>query len=196
MHTPRPGKAVPAYAWSWPTSKAFVVVRAAYGTTFAALHSWSIGQSVPRGDLQKIIPANVQGHSNCQLTGTQYGAIAVNQCSRLNSLAAGTIIYYLYPNPGKLTSGFNLFLSNVGFHRQRECTTGGAFTDFLIECRSGFNNSAPFMTGNIAEYTTSSNDPIIVSTYNQQNVMVVMVGTNPGDLLTYWKKFQWAVTGS
>ena len=196
MQTPSPGKTVPAYAWSWPTSQAFVVVRAASGTTFAALHSWSIGQSVPRGDLEKIIPANVQGHGNCQLIGTQYGAIAVNQCSQLTGLAAGTIIYYLYPSSAKLTSGFNLFLSNVGFHRQRECMTGSEFTAFLTECQSDFHNPTPFMTGSVAEYTTTSHDPIIASIDKQQNVMAVMVGTNAGDLLRYWKQFQWAVTGS
>ncbi len=64
------------------------------------------------------IPANVQGHNNCQLIGTQYGATAVIQCSRLNS-GAGTIQYYLYPSPARLTSGVSALLSKAGFHRQR-----------------------------------------------------------------------------
>ncbi len=50
------------------------------------------------------------------------------------------------------------------------------------------------MTGIIAEYTSTSNDPIIASGDNQQNVMAVMVGTNPGDLLTYWKQLEWVVS--
>ena len=132
----------------------------------------------------------MQGQSNCHLTGTQYGATAVSQCSRL-SLAAGTIIYYLYPSPAALASGVSRLPQQVHFHKQRECTTGSDFTDFLVECQSDFHNQTPFMTGSIAEYTSTSNDPIIVTTDNQQNVMAVLVGTNPGDLLAYWKQLNW-----
>ena len=138
------------------------------------------------------IPASVQGHNNCQLIGTQYGATAVIQCSRLNS-GAGTIQYYLYPSPARLTSGVSALLSKAGFHRQQGCTTGSEFTDFLAECQSDFHNQTPFMTGSIAEYTNTSHDPLIVTTDNQQNVMAVLVGTNPGDLLTYWKQLNWIV---
>jgi len=136
------------------------------------------------------IPAAVQGHDNCHLTGTQYGATAVSQCSRL-SLPAGTIIYYLYPSQAALRAGLSTFLAGVHFHKQRECTTGNDFTDFLTECQTEFHNQTPFMTGSIAEYTSTSNDPIIASTDNQQNVMAVLVGTNPGDLLSYWKQLTW-----
>jgi hypothetical protein len=138
------------------------------------------------------IPASVQGHNNCQLIGTQYGATAVIQCSRLNS-GAGTIQYYLYPSPARLTSGVSALLSKAGFHRQQPCTTGSEFTDFLAECQSDFHNQTPFMTGSIAEYTNTSHDPLIVTTDNQQNVMAVLVGTNPGDLLAYWKQLNWIV---
>ena len=196
MQTPSPGKTVPAYAWGWPSLHAFVLARTAPDSSFEALHSWSIGQPVPRGDLQKIIPAEVQGEDNCHSTGTQFGAIAVSQCSRLNSLAAGTIIYYLYPNTTALASGVSSFLAGVHFSKERECKTGSDFTSFLTECRSDFDNKTPFMTGEIAEYTSTSNDPIIITTDNQQNVMAVMVGTNPGALLTYWKHFRWVATGS
>ena len=136
------------------------------------------------------IPAAIQGRDNCHLTGTQYGATAVSQCSRL-SLPAGTIIYYLYPSQAALSAGLSTFLASVHFHKQRECTTGNDFTDFLTECQTAFHNQTPFMTGNIAEYTSTSNDPIITSTDNQQNVMAVLVGTNPGDLLSYWKQLTW-----
>jgi len=136
------------------------------------------------------IPAAVQGRDNCHLTGTQYGATAVSQCSRL-SLPAGTIIYYLYPSQAALNAGLSTFLAGVHFHKQRECTTGNDFTDFLTECRTEFHNQTPFMTGSIAEYTSTSNAPIIASTDNQQNVMAVLVGTNPGDLLSYWKQLTW-----
>ena len=138
------------------------------------------------------IPASVQGHNNCQLIGTQYGATAVIQCSRLNS-GAGTIQYYLYPSPARLTSGVSALLSKAGFHRQQGCTTGGEFTDFLAECQSDFHNQTPLMTGSIAEYTNTTHDPLIVTTDNQQNVMAVLVGTNPGDLLAYWKQLNWIV---
>ncbi|HYX59599.1 MAG TPA: hypothetical protein VE888_11395 [Streptosporangiaceae bacterium] len=136
------------------------------------------------------IPAAIQGRDNCHLTGTQYGATAVSQCSRL-SLPAGTIIYYLYPSQAALGAGLSTFLASVHFKKQRECTTGNDFTDFLTECRTQFHNQTPFMTGSIAEYTSTSNDPIIASTDNQQNVMAVLVGTNPGDLLSYWKQLTW-----
>ena len=136
------------------------------------------------------IPAAIQGRDNCHLTGTQYGATAVSQCSRL-SLPAGTIIYYLYPTQAALSAGLSTFLASVHFRKQRECTTGNDFTDFLTECRTQFHNQTPFMTGSIAEYTSTSNDPIIASTDNQQNVMAVLVGTNPGDLLSYWKQLTW-----
>ena len=49
------------------------------------------------------------------------------------------------------------------------------------------------MTGSIAEYANTSNQPIIVTTDSQQHVMVVMVGTNDGDLLAYWKQLKWVV---
>jgi len=142
------------------------------------------------GVLLSKIPAAIQGRDNCHLTGTQYGATAVSQCSRL-SLPAGTIIYYLYPSQAALSAGLGTFLASVHFKKQRECTTGNDFTDFLTECRTAFHNQTPFMTGSIAEYTSTSNDPIIASTDNQQNVMAVLVGTNPGDLLSYWKQLTW-----
>src|SRR6478752_3415863 len=129
------------------------------------------------------IPAAIQGRDNCHLTGTQYGATAVSQCSRL-TLPAGTIIYYSYPSQAALSAGLSTFLGSVHFHKQRECTAGNDFTDFLTECQTAFHNQTPFMTGSIAEYTSTSNDPIIASTDNQQNVMAVLVGTNPGDLLS------------
>src|SRR5206468_12089845 len=83
---------------------------------------------------------------NCHLAGTQYGATAVSQCSRLN-LPAGTIIYYLYPSPAALASGVSRLLSDNHFHKSRECTTGNDFTDFLVECQTDFHNQTPFMTG-------------------------------------------------
>jgi len=138
------------------------------------------------------IPASVQGHNNCQLFGTQYGATAVIQCSKLTG-AAGTIVYYLFPSQARLTSGLSALLSKVGFQRERECTTGGEFTDFLIECQSDYSHQAPSITGSIAEYPGTNHVPIIVTTDNQQNVMAALVGTNPGDLLTYWKQLNWIV---
>ena len=139
------------------------------------------------------IPATVQGKNNCQLAGTQYGATAVAQCARLTGLAAGTIVYYLYPSPARLASGISALYGTAGFHRKRACTTGNDFTDFLVDCQTDFHNQTPFMTGSIAEYINTSHQPIIITSDNQQNVMAVLVGTNPGDLLTYWKQLNWIV---
>jgi hypothetical protein len=136
------------------------------------------------------IPTAIQGRDNCHLAGTQFGATAVSQCSRLN-LPAGTIIYYSYPSPAALASGVSKLLSDNHFRKSRECTTGNDFTDFLVECQTNFHNQTPFMTGTIAEYSSTSNAPIIVTSDNQQNVMAVLVGTNPGELLSYWKKLTW-----
>ena len=136
------------------------------------------------------VPAAIQGRDNCRLTGTQYGAIAVSQCSRLN-LGAGTIVYYLYRSQAALSAGVSSLLRGANFHKQRECTTGADFTDFLVECRSDFNNKTPFMTGTIAEFINTSNQPIIITSDKQQNVMAVLVGTNPGDVLSYWKQLTW-----
>ena len=136
------------------------------------------------------IPAAIQGRDNCHLAGTQFGATAVSQCSRLN-LPAGTIIYYSYPSPAALASGVSKLLSDNNFRKSRECTTGNDFTDFLVECQTNFHNQTPFMTGTIAEYSSTSNAPIIVTSDNQQNVMAVLVGTNPGELLSYWKQLTW-----
>ena len=138
------------------------------------------------------IPASVQGHNNCQLIGTQYGATAVIQCSKLTT-GAGTIQYYLYPSTARLTSGVSALFSKAGFHRKQECTTGGAFTDFLADCQSDYHYQTPSMSGTIAEYTNTSHQPLIVTTDNQQKVMAVLVGTNPGDVLAYWKQLNWIV---
>jgi hypothetical protein len=141
------------------------------------------------------IPSAVQSQDTCRTPGTQFGATAVSQCSGLTGLGATTIIYYLYPSPAALAAGFSDFLRVQKFSKLRECTTGSAFTDFLAECRSEFKNTTPHVTGSIAEYANTNNEPIIVSTDSQQDVMAVMVGRNAGDLLAYWKQLKWVVTG-
>ena len=136
------------------------------------------------------IPQSIRNQSSCPNAGTQFGAIAVSQCNRLN-VAAGTIQYYLYPSSAALASGVSQLLSSAHFHKERECTTGSDFTDFLVECQSDFHNQTPFMTGTIAEYISKDNAPLIVTTDKQQNVMAILVGTNAGDLLAYWKQLEW-----
>jgi hypothetical protein len=136
------------------------------------------------------IPQSIRSQSSCPNAGTQFGAIAVSQCSRLN-VAAGTIQYYLYPSSAALTSGVSQLLSSAHFRKERECTSGSDFTDFLVECQSDFHNQTPFMTGTIAEYISKNNAPLIVTTDKQQNVMAILVGTNAGDLLAYWKQLKW-----
>jgi len=141
------------------------------------------------------IPSAVQSQGSCRLTGTQAGATAVSQCQSLTGLGATTIIYYLFPSPSALATGFSKFLTAQHFKNQRPCVTGTSFTDFLTDCRSDFNNTTPHVTGSVAEYANKENQPIMVSTASQQNVMAVMVGTNAGDLLAYWKQLKWVVTG-
>jgi len=151
----------------------------------------------PTSDYQILlskVPNAVQAAGTCYNYGTPVGAIAVSECTGLHGLAAGTIFYYLFSDSAALSNGFTTFLKNEKFRRQSECTSNNDFVSFIAECESGFTSTSPNMTGSIAEYANSDNDPIIVSTDNQQQVMAVMVGTNDGDLLAYWKQLQWVVT--
>jgi hypothetical protein len=141
------------------------------------------------------IPSAVQSQGGCSNAGTLVGATAVSQCSSLTGLGATTIIYYLFPSPSALATGFSDFLTKQSFRKIRGCTTGTAFADFLSGCRSNFNNTTPHVSGSIAEYANKEQQPIIVSTASQQNVMAVMIGRNAGDLLAYWKQLKWVVTG-
>lgn len=150
----------------------------------------------PPSDYQILltkIPGNIKGTNNCHNIGTSAGATAVSQCTAPGGLAASTIIYYLYPSQAALATGFSSFLTSVKFRDETGCTTNGRFVNFTVECESTFTNTSPDITGSVAEYANQSNDPIIVSSDNQQHVMVVLVGTNDGDLLAYWKQLQWVV---
>jgi hypothetical protein len=151
----------------------------------------------PTSDYQILlskIPNVVRSAGTCANFGTPVGAIAVSECSGLHGLAAGTIFYYLFSNSAALSNGFNTFLANEKFRKQSECTSNNKFVSFVAECESGFASTSPSMTGSIAEYANKDNDPIIVTTDKQQRVMAVMVGTNDGDLLAYWKQLQWVMT--
>ncbi len=151
----------------------------------------------PTSDYQILlskIPNTVRAAGSCYNYGTPVGAIAVSECENLHGLAAGTIIYYLFSDSAALSNGFTTFLENEKFRRQLECTSNNNFVSFIAECESGFTSTSPDITGSVAEYANKDNDPIIVSTDNQQQVMAVMVGTNDGDLLAYWKQLQWVVT--
>lgn len=151
----------------------------------------------PTSDYQILlskVPNAVRAAGTCYNYGTPVGAIAVSECTGLHGLAAGTIFYYLFSDSAALSDGFTAFLKNEKFTRQSECTSNNDFVSFIAECESGFTSTSPNMTGSIAEYANKDNDPIIVSTDNQQQVMAVMVGTNDGDLLAYWKQLQWVVT--
>jgi hypothetical protein len=143
--------------------------------------------------LLSMIPADVAGQKNCTNIGTDVGATAVAQCSKIQGLAATSIFYYSFASQSALNSGFNSFLRKESFKKgQTSCTAGAnQFTDFVVQCEDGFTSTSPEMTGNIAEYTNTDNAPIIVSSDNQQLVMVVMIGANDGDLLAYWKQLEW-----
>jgi hypothetical protein len=151
----------------------------------------------PTSDYQILlskIPSVVQGQSNCHNIGTSVGATAVSECTGLQGLAAKTIFYYLFSDKAALSSGFSTFLRVEKFKKGSECTSNNNFVDFIAQCESAFSSTSPNMTGSIAEYTNTANNPIIVSSDNQQLVMAVMVGTNNRDLLAYWKQLQWVVT--
>ena len=139
-----------------------------------------------------MIPGSIGGEDNCHSDGTSVGATAVAQCAGLQGLAATTIDYYLFASPGALANGFTSFLTSVKFpSNSRSCTTSNQFADFVPQCKDSFTSTSPNMTGSIAEYVSTQNDPIIVSTDNQQLVMGVLIGTNDADLLAYWKPLQW-----
>jgi len=140
------------------------------------------------------IPAAVRTGGDCIDNGTKFNATASIQCQQLRGLAANTIIYYLFPSRAMLASGLSQALTSYNFHRAGECRTNGDFTDFIVNCQSDFTSKKGGVTGSVAEYPVKgSNAPVIVSTDNQQNVMAVMVGTNDGDLLTFWKQLEWVV---
>jgi hypothetical protein len=143
--------------------------------------------------LLRMIPADVAGQNNCTNIGTDVGATAVAQCSKIQGLAATSVFYYSFTSASALNSGFNAFLSKEKFKKgQTSCTTGAnQFSNFVVQCEDGFTSTSPDMTGNIAEYTNTDSAPIIVSSDDQQLVMVVMIGTNDGDLLAYWKQLEW-----
>ena len=151
----------------------------------------------PPSDYQILlakIPGGIQGQDNCHNAGTEVGATAVSECTGLHGLAAGTILYYLFSDPATLGNGFSRLLKTAKFTRQSACTSStNSFVDFIAECESGFTSQSPSMTGNVAEYVNTSNQPIIVTSDNQQRVMVVMIGANDGDLLAYWKQLRWVV---
>jgi hypothetical protein len=151
----------------------------------------------PPSDYQILltkIPSAVRAQSGCPNAGTSVGATAVSQCADLHGLGAGTIMYYLFPSPAALATGFsNLLKQKAKFRKSRECTTNNKFTDFLVNCESDFTSATPNIKGSIAEYTNRHNQPIIVTSDSRQNVMVVMVGTNDPDLLAYWRQLKWVV---
>jgi hypothetical protein len=150
----------------------------------------------PLSDYQVLlskIPNAIRGTNNCHNDGTGVGAIAVSECTGLQGVAARVIFYYLFSGTAAVGNGFSTFLKNEKFTRQSECTSSSNFVSFIPECESAFTSTSPAITGRIAEYGNKNNEPIIVSTDNQQRVMAVMVGTNDGDLLAYWKLLQWVV---
>jgi hypothetical protein len=143
--------------------------------------------------LLNMIPSSVQGdNNNCVNDGTSYGARVVAECTNLQGLAATTIIYYLFSGTAALNKGFGSFLTSSNFPSNvRSCTTSNQFSDFITNCRDTYTSTSPAISGAIAEYVNKDNDPIIVSTDNQQQVMAVLIGTNDADLLSYWQPLQW-----
>ena len=142
--------------------------------------------------LLSMIPGSVQGQDNCRSGSISVGATAVADCTGLQGLAATTINYYLFSGTGALQAGFTSFLNSANFPASSQsCTTNNQFVSFVAQCKDSFASTSPTMTGSVAEYVSTQNDPIIVSTDNQQLVMGVLIGTNNSDLLAYWKPLQW-----
>ena len=143
--------------------------------------------------LLNMIPSSVQGdNNNCVNDGTSFGARVVAECTGLQGLAATTIIYYLFSDTTALNKGFGSFLTSSNFPSNvRSCTTNNQFSDFITNCRDTYTSTSPAASGGVAEYVNKDNDPIIVSTVNQQQVMAVLIGTNDADLLAYWQPLQW-----
>jgi hypothetical protein len=140
--------------------------------------------------LLSMIPNGVQG--NCRSGTISVGATAEADCTGLQGLAATTIKYYLFSGTGALQAGFTSFLNSVKFPASSQsCTTNNQFVSFVPQCKDSFSSTSPTMTGSVAEYVSTQNNPIIVSTDNQQLVMAVLIGTNNSDLLAYWKPLQW-----
>jgi hypothetical protein len=142
--------------------------------------------------LLSVIPSNIRGNGNCHNVGTSVGATTVAECTDLQGIGAGNIYYYLFPSTTALSTGFNAFLKSVNFKEGNESC--GEFVDFIAQCEAGYTGRSGSPTGNVAEYTNTDNDPIIVSSDNQQLVMAVLIGTNDGDLLAYWKQLEWIDT--
>jgi len=141
------------------------------------------------------IPSAVQGQGTCRDAGTYLGAAVVSECARLQGMAAGTIYYYLFSGRTALHNAFGTFLQAEKFKDESPCTnSSNRFARFIAQCESGFTNATPDISGDVAEYANPKNQPIIVSTDEQQLVMAIMVGTNGGDLLSYWKQMQWVTS--
>jgi hypothetical protein len=195
--SPFPAETVAATSSHSPGTGTSTGVSTGPGTSTSPASSPDASPDVsPTSDYQILlskIPGPVRSQSNCPFAGTQFGATAASQCARLNGLGATTIVYYLYPSSAALSSGISSLLTSAHFHKNQECTTSGEFTEFLVNCQSDFRSTTPSITGTIAEYPNSSNQPIIVTSDDHQNVMVVMVGTNARDLLAYWKQMNWIV---
>jgi hypothetical protein len=140
--------------------------------------------------LLSMIPNGVQG--NCRSGSISVGATAEADCTGLHGLAATTIKYYLFSGTGALQAGFTSLLKSVNFPAtSQSCTTDNQFVSFVPQCKDSFSSTSPTITGSVAEYVSTQNNPIIVSTDNQQLVMAVLIGTNNNDLLAYWKPLQW-----
>ena len=151
----------------------------------------------PTSDYQILltkIPSAVRGQSGCPNAGTSVGATAVIQCAGLHGLGAGTIMYYLFPSPAALATGFGSLLkkqANFGRAESARPTINSPTSSSTASRISPARHRT--CKGSIAEYISTNNQPIIVTSDSRQNVMVVMIGTNDADLLAYWRQLTWVV---
>jgi hypothetical protein len=143
--------------------------------------------------LLNVIPGDIQSGNTCSDYGTPLGAVAAIECSDVQGLAAGTFYYYLFANTSTLNQGYSGLLQNASFSNSCTASDGG-FESFITLCQSDYSDTSPAISGTVSEYLNSNNAPVIACTEDQQLVMVVMVGTDGGDLLAFWNDLGWIVT--
>jgi len=145
--------------------------------------------------LQALIPSDVQSGGTCRDYGTPLSAMAAIECTNVQGLAAQTFYYYLFADTEAMNQGNRAFLANGSF--QTSCSgSDGNFDEFTASCQSPYTSESATISGTVSEYLNTDNNPVIATTEDQQKVLCVMVGSDGGDLLSYWSSMQWIVTGT
>ena len=202
--------AVPAYAWSYPISDAFVVAEGRPGSAFSALDDWLTpppvsvspttgATSSPGSDdqaLWNVIPGTVRT-SNCKaITPTDQATeeIACTDAIYNSQTEGGYLYYYLFANSTTLDASYtNNFLTPLSISSDEGSC--GNFTAFKATCETGWNNTNPAINGRLAEYLYKGFNTL-TWTEEQQHIMVYLSGVNGTQMLNWWLyPDKWVVTG-